>query len=287
MPRRKKQPEEATAQTEEKSISTPFLYFLVQGRWQNSLGGSSPLRSPIVDHLIRLLEEEEERIRREQARRRPREQSEEEAPATRIEWLNDALKDPSLDKDAQAIISEVLKEVSSPGQMLARTIGRATTTFPKKGEVFCVPWSWWMGAMKAALEALEGMRREQAVRIVKSTVSVYPTMLSLGTGVPDEVREINVQLNPTSPQQARASIKRMHLVKPKQRDFTLVVKLLNSPSLNRVVPQKMGEIFRAIGESMGVGGGRPEFGKFQVIKVQELEAKEGERLIAELEGAGP
>ena len=141
--------------------------------------------------------------------------------------------------------------------------------------------------MKAALEALEGMRREQAVRIVKSTVSVYPTMLSLGTGVPDEVREINVQLNPTSPQQARASIKRMHLVKPKQREFTLVVKLLNSPSLNRVVPQKMGEIFRAIGESMGVGGGRPEFGKFQVIKVQELEAKEGERLIAELEGAGP
>lgn len=267
----------------------PFHYFRVRCKWSGMVGGSQPLRPTLPDHLTHILEDEMVKARRAAAKTRP---SEEQPPvengeetdnkSPRDQWLKDALDDPLLDDEARVMIREVLQE-DSPGELIARTIGRATTTFPVDPQTkeFCVPWGWWTGAMKAALESALGLFPDQAQKLVKRCVSVYPRELPLGTSKPDQIKEMNVQLSGMGPQQPRASIKRIQLVTPRSKEFTVVVQVLDSPFAKQLILE-MPRVWQTIGRSLGVGGGRPQYGTFEVLECVKVEGDDARALLQQV-----
>lgn len=292
----------------------PFHYYKVQCRWKDLIGGTTALRPTLPDHMARVLADREEEIRRQVRRTRAsqrqvtsREPSAEQVQGMdqnanggeaeeqqvteqiltdREKWLQDALADPLLDEDARRILQEVLGPAPNPGRQLAMVIGRSTTTFPKdRMGQFYVPASWFMGALQSALEDYHGLYREQAQRLKKRMVSVHPERHYLGVDKPDSVREINVQLEGVRPGQAQASIKRIHMVDPRQKEFTLVVKVVDSPREEAIrLMREIRGVFTVMGEADGVGGGRPYYGKFEVADAQEItDIQEARALIAELE----
>lgn len=281
-------PAAAAKTSETGSQSTElFVYFKVVGEWQGPVAGSQPLRPTLPDHLARVLEQELTKVRKRQSKQpaaagiAAAEEVENGQPVlvlTEMEqYLREALEDPLLDDAARQVLQEVLQPVS-PGKMLARTIGRSTTTFPRsKSGAFYVPDIWWMGAMKVALRNFRNMFPDQAREVVKRCFSVYPKELDLGTKEPSQIIEVNVQLDTVSSQQAKASIKRVHLVVPTENQFVLVVKVLNGalPAIKDLI-NNMESLWRAMGEA-GVGGLRPQYGRFAVVscsRITEAEAQE-------------
>ncbi len=274
------------AKSEPKAPQELFIYFKVVGEWQGPIAGSQPLRPTLPDHLSRILEQEEAKAKKQGAKTPAVVETAETESGngavseySRESYLIEALEDPILDDAARQLIREVLQPVS-PGQMLARTIGRSTTTFPRLASgVFYIPDIWWSGAMKVALRNFRNMYPDQAREVVKRCFSVYPKELPLGVNTPTEIREVNVQLDTATPQQAKASIKRVHLVTPVDKQFALVAKVLNGalPAIKDLM-ENMCSLWQAMGEA-GVGGLRPQCGRFKVLKCERISAAEVAELL--------
>ena len=283
----------ARKEAEAPKAKDPYLYFLVCGKWRGEIAGVTPARPTMPDHIARLIEEEEAKARKVEARKKPSETAgnggeegvptvpTEEMLSQRRQWLNRALEDPSLDDEAKDVLREALRELS-PDEMAVRTVMRATNTFPKDEETghFVVPATWFFGGLKAALIA-DGMFEDAAQRLVKRCVSIYPKTLDLGTSKPDRIYNANVTLGRTGPGEAQASIKRFHLVKPRKQDFEIIVKVLDSPNAKRLT-DNVERTLTIVGEA-GLGGGRPQFGNFDLVDCKPIspeEAKEYMELVS-------
>lgn len=277
-----KEPKEKTV--EKPKAPDPYLLYLITGKWRGEIAGVAPARPTLPDHLARLLEDEEAKIRRAAAKAKPSQASpapptngdaEEEVEAEVISqrklWLEAALRDPALDDDAKEVITEALHECS-PDEMLVRTAMRATTTFPKNNAGnFIVPINWFFGGLKAALTA-DGMYEDAAQRLVKRCVSFLPAGIDLGVKEPDRVHNANVTLGRVGPGEPQSSIKRFHIVTPRNSEFKILLKVLDS-SAARPLTDNIERTVRIIGEA-GLGGGRPQFGNFDVLNVKQIKPDE-------------
>ena len=285
----------------------PYLYYKIVGEWNGAILGVSPARPTMPDHLAKLVRDEEERLARELRKQRPsearaakpaaaeapekkeegsgevEEEVQQEVKSQRRQWLETALHDPALDKFAKAVIKEALRDLDVPS-MINRTIMRATSTFPRNGTGdFIVPAAWFYGALKAAVRRDLGKYREQAQEIVRGCVSVYPDHLDLRTKEPDAVEDANVPLPSSRPGEAQSTIKRFHAVYPRRHGvelFTIVVKVLDSP-FAKEFSDNIQRIFTVVGNS-GLGGGRPNFGTFDLVECAQLKGDEARGLMTEL-----
>ncbi|MBI3261361.1 hypothetical protein HYZ64_03270 [Candidatus Berkelbacteria bacterium] len=299
----------------------PYIYFVVGGRWKGMVGGVSPSISTTETHLAKMVEDEEKRIRRDSARTRPSQAREAESVATeavsaeastevngselaeaveeavkseRRKWLEEALQDTRLDAYAKTVIENALKELN-PAEKLVRQMLKMTNTFPMNGGTnFFIPKAWLYGGLKAAVQA-DGLYpyEDAAQRLAKRCVVIHPDRIDLGVGQPDNVHTANVTLGRVGPGEAQASIKRFHMVRPRDNHFTLVIAVLDSPFAAPLVAN-MQRVFTVIGNN-GLGGGRPSYGQFEVVECRRLpkndegdqEAKELiARLAAKLEESG-
>lgn len=262
----------------------PYLHYEVQGAWRGLILGVSPARPTMPDHLAKVIMDEETRLRREERKKRPPEtaaspetsaagasegENEEEITpeilSQRRQWAKQALQDPLLDDNAKQMIEEALKELSVP-DVIVRTVMRATNTFPRsEAGNLVVPNSWFYGGLKKALEH-DGLYRDQAREIVRC-VNIEPSTLDLGTDGPDTIVDANIPLPGGRPGEAQATIKRFHAVNPAKHgrdEFFLTVNVLNS-NFTRPLNGFMERIWRIVGSS-GLGGGRPIYGTFDLLK---------------------
>lgn len=287
------------AEKKEKTVDAPkppdpYLLYVITGKWRGEIAGVAPARPTLPDHLARILEDEEAKLRREAARMKPSQAS--PAPAAtngeetdtevekhvisqRKQWLERALKDPALDDDAKKVLEEALHQCT-PDELLVRTTMRATTTFPRNGTGnFIVPANWFYGGLKAALIA-DGMFEDAAQRLVKRCVSILPTGIDMGTDKPDRVHNANVTLGRVGPGEAQSSIKRFHVVRPRIGVFKILLKVLDSPAA-RQLTDNIERTVRIVGEA-GLGGGRPQFGNFDILDVKQIKPEDMEKSLSQL-----
>lgn len=290
----------------------PYIYFQLVGKWTSMVGGVAPSISTTETHLAKMVGDEEVRLRREALRKRPSETRaqaaaadeepetngnglpeavEAEVKSERRKWLDEALTDPRLDADARTVIENALKELS-PAEMLVRQLLKMTNTFPTgdaenngKGNFF-IPKAWFYGGLKAAVQA-DGLYpfEDAAQRLAKRCVVIYPDHIDLGVNEPDNVHTANVTLGRVGPGEAQASIKRFHMVRPRNPQFTLVIGVLDSPSAAPFI-NNLERVFTIIGNN-GLGGGRPSYGQFEVVECSRFPKndegdQEAKELIAQL-----
>ncbi len=270
----------------------PFRYYRVNCQWLGMVGGVAPIIPTLPGHIRRVLENEEARLAKEGRKKKPSEREAETdstngdesslvlVTSDRRRQLEKALSDPRLDNDAKQVIRLAFAE-QSPEEVAVEAVLRATNGFPRltNGNL-CVPGSWARGGLKAALIA-DGMFREQAQDLMKRGVSVHPRAVDLGKSGPDSIHDANVTLGRVGPGEAQSSIKRFQLVDPAPKDFTLIVQVLDSNAFVALL-QNMQRLMTIVGEA-GLGGGRPAFGRFQVIQCEEVKPEEAKALIAEID----
>ncbi|MFY9484014.1 MAG: hypothetical protein WAP74_00110 [Patescibacteria group bacterium] len=291
----------------------PYIYFKFVGRWTGMVGGVSPSISTTETHLAKMVEDEEKRLRREAVSRRPSQAREAEPVATEVvsaelstevngselaevveaeikserrKWLEEALKDTRLDADARTVIQNALKELN-PAEKIVRQMLKMTNTFPKNGGTnFFIPKAWFYGGLKAAVQA-DGLYpyEDAAQRLAKRCVVIYPDRIDLGVKEPDNVHTANVTLGRVGPGEAQSSIKRFHMVRPRQEQFILVIAVVDAVSAAALIAN-MQRVFTIIGNN-GLGGGRPSYGQFEVVECRRLPKndegdQEAKELIAQL-----
>lgn len=266
----------------------PYRRYEMVCRWNGAILGVVPRRSTQVDHIAKLLDDEMTKLAREERRRRPSqatvppsgngheaEAGEDEAVAKvmtqRQQYLEEALRDPALDDDAKAVITEALRDLT-PAETLVKAVMRMTNTFPvgRCGN-FIVPAKWFYGGLKLAVRHDLNVYPDHARELVRGCVSLEPEDIDLGTAKPDSVVEANVPLPSTRPGEAQATIKRFHLVDPEKhgkKEFRITVKVLDSPYAAEV-DKNIQRLFMIVG-SCGLGGDRPNYGTFEVLSCTQI-----------------
>lgn len=277
------------AETSAKSARETFLHYLVDCRWGKEEGqiigiaGVAPGRTTLGDHMRRQAEDKVKQIAREEARKRPSEKTEisgEEEAANKEtdttltlmeQWRKQLLNDPTLDPYARQMIDEALRSLT-PAEELKRLVERATNTFHHlaNGNVG-IENTWFYGAAKAAVRVVLGYYDNQVQMVVKQAVlRIYPRVLDLGVKEFVQAREANVTLGQVRPGEAQASIKRFMIAKPRQDNFTLLVKVSNGKHpICKEINDNLLEILEHMGEA-AVGGSRPTYGTFNVDKVSRV-----------------
>lgn len=282
--------------------------------------GVAPARRTLPDHIAKLIEDEEKRLQKEIGRQRPSvlqaqqievlaapgnaedageqqvvAEEEEEKSALiitrRQQWLREALSDNGLDADARSVIQEALRVLSVP-EKIRRAIMRPTNTlYRTKGGNLAAPSVWFQGGMEDALKR-DGIWEGTARELKKGCIFIYPEEVDLGASEPDIVKEAHIAL-PDSPSGGDSTIKRFYGVIPGRHGkaaFSLLVKVVDSAYVRRnlelkpkdpAIDDRIHRIFIIVGEA-AVGGGRPNFGKFDVEGLSKLSSEEGRQFAESL-----
>lgn len=202
--------------------------------------------------------------------------------AQRERWKKTTLDDESLDPHTRAIIVEALRPLESEEKLKIAAL-RATNTFPRVNpddatSNFVVPTNWFLGGVKAALTA-DGVFEGQARNLVQRCLSIYPypNAIDLGTNEPDQTYEANVPLDRGGPNEAQATIKWFHLVRPRDKEFTLLLKILDSPYA-KPLTDNLQRTLTVVGTN-GAGGCRGLFGTFRIKEVKPLKPEKEEEYL--------
>lgn len=180
------------------------------------------------------------------------------------QWLEEMRPRLQHDQKMLAIMERALSR-RQPWEDLVEQGLRSLNTFERlPNDHFGVFDKHFYGAWKAAAEATLNLYEDQKPKMVRGgIVRIYPRAIDLGVSESDEIKEANVTLGHTRPNEPKSSIKNFGIVFPRNPEFFLVIEILNSAHpLSQLVVRQLPALLKQFGKT-GVLGSRPPYGLFE------------------------